>query len=195
MLSRLTDNLFKLGRIFLEILSAHDLPNMDTGSWLGNLTDSFVSIVYEDTFVKTDTIDDCLNPVWLPWSHRAFILNMGHASSQIFLGVFDFDVGFSHHDIIGRVSVDVTNLRPNTEYLLSYNLYHSASVSGRNIQGKISIRLRLDIPDERKVALSVLEPPLATYVNVKRGKDFRVVRQTCMGKHDVDRYGHDILKS
>lgn len=75
-----------LGRIFLEILSAEGLPNLDTGSWLGNLTDSFVSIVYEDTFLRTDTIDDCLDPVWLPWSNRAFILNIGHASSQIFLG-------------------------------------------------------------------------------------------------------------
>lgn len=168
---------------------------MDTGSWLGNLTDSFVSIVYEDTFVRTDTIDDCLNPVWLPWSHRAFILNIGHGSSQIFLGVFDHDAGFSDHDIIGRVSVDVTNLRPNTEYLLSYNLYPSAIITGRDIQGKIKIRLRLDIPDERKLALSVLEPPPPTYVNVKKGKDFRVIRQTCIGKHDIEKYSLNTLKS
>lgn len=168
---------------------------MDTGSWLGNLTDSFVSIVYEDTFVRTDTIDDCLDPVWLPWSHRAFILNMGHASSQIFLGVFDFDAGFDDHDLIGRVSVDVTNLRPNTEYLLSYDIYPSAIVTGRESQGRINIRLRLEIPDERKLALSALEPPPPTYVNVKKGKDFRVVRQTCIGQCDVDKYSFNTLKS
>ena len=143
---------------------------MDTGSWLGNLTDSFVSIVYEDTFVRTDTIDDCLDPVWLPWSHRAFILNMGHASSQIFLGVFDFDAGFDDHDLIGRVSVDVTNLRPNTEYLLSYDIYPSAIVTGRESQGRINIRLRLEIPDERKLALSALEPPPPTYVICEKRK-------------------------
>lgn len=184
-----------MGRIFLEILSAHGLPNMDTGSWLGNLTDSFVSIVYEDVYVRTDTIDDCLDPVWLPWTHRAFILNMGHASSQISIGVFDFDAGFSDHDLIGRVSVDLTNLRPNTEYLLTYNLYPSARVSGRDIQGKIRIRLRLDIPDERKVALSVLEPPHPIFVNMKKGKDFRVIRQTCLGKHDVETYNMKTLRS
>jgi hypothetical protein len=185
----------KLGRIFLEILSAEGLPQMDTGSWLGNLTDSFVSIVYEDTFIRTDTIDDCLDPVWFPWMDRAFILNMGHASSQIFLGVFDFDGGFDDHDMIGRVSVDLTNLRPDTEYLLSYNIYPSAIVSGRDIMGKINIRLRLEIPDERKLALSALEPPPPTYVNVKKGKDFRVVRQTCLGTTDVDKYSISTLKS
>ena len=168
---------------------------MDTGSWLGNLTDSFVSIVYEDVYLRTDTIDDCLDPVWLPWTHRAFILNMKHPSSQIFLGVFDYDGALSDHDIIGRVSVDLTNLRPNTEYLLSYNLYPSARVSGRDIQGKIKIRLRLDIPDERKVALAVLEPPPPIFVNMKKGKDFRVIRQTCLGKQDVERYNLAILRS
>lgn len=168
---------------------------MDTGSWLGNLTDSFVSVVYEDTFVRTDTIDDCLNPVWLPWSQRAFILNIGHASSQIFLGVFDFDAGFDDHDLIGRVSIDITNFRPDTEYNLTYGLFPSAIVTGRKQQGKIHIRLRLEIPDERKLALSVLEPPLPTYVNVKKGKDFRVIRQTCLGKYDVDKYSINTLKS
>ena len=149
---------------------------MDTGSWLGNLTDSFVSIVFEDSFLRTDVIDDCLDPVWFPWSQRAFILNIGHASSQVNLGVFDFDAGFGQHDLIGRVSVDITNLRPDTEYLLSYNIYPSAIVSGRDIRGKINIRLRIEIPDERKLTLSVLDPPAQTYVNVKKGKDFRVGR-------------------
>ena len=176
------------------MLSAKGLPNLDTGSWLGNLTDSFVSIVYEDTFVRTDTIDDCLNPVWLPWSQRAFILNIGHASSQIFLGVFDFDAGFDDHDLIGRVSIDITNLRPDTEYTLNYDIYPSARVSGRDKQGEITVRLRLEIPDERKMALSALEPPPPTYVNVKKGKDFRVIRQTCMGMTDTDKYSIRTLK-
>ena len=29
----------------------------------------------------------------------------------------------SDHDLIGRVSVDVTNFYPDTEYLLTYNIY------------------------------------------------------------------------
>lgn len=93
------------------------------------------------------------------------------------------------------MSVDITNLRPDTEYLLSYNIYPSAIVSGRDIQGKLNIRLRLEIPDQRKLALSALQPPIPTYVNVKKGKDFKVVRQTCLGKVDVEKYSLSTLKS
>lgn len=114
--------------------------------FLGNKTDAFVSVVYEDIYIRTHTIDDCLSPRWLPWTNRAFILNIGHASSQIFLGVFDYDSGFDDHDLIGRVSVDITNLRKDTDYLLNYNIYPSARVTGRKIQGKVTIRLRLEIP-------------------------------------------------
>jgi hypothetical protein len=184
-----------LGRIYLEILSCDDLPNLDTGGFLGNKTDAFVSIVYEDVLIRTDTIDDCLSPRWLPWTKRAFILNINHSSSQINLGVFDFDSGFDDHDLIGRVSIDITNLRKDTEYILSYNIYPSARITGRKIKGKITVRLRLEIPDERKMVLSALEPPPPTYVNVKRGKDFRVIRQTCMGKYDEERYSVSTLKS
>ena len=176
-------------------MSANDLPNLDSGSWLGNLTDAFVSIVYQDTFVRTDVIDDCLNPIWLPWSHRAFILNIAHPSSQIFLGIFDFDAGFDDHDLIGRVSVDITNLRPDTEYVSNYNIYPSARVGDRKARGNIKIRLRLEIPDERMMALASLEPPLPTYVNVKKGKEFRVIRQTCLGSTDVDKYSTTTLSS
>lgn len=80
-----------LGRLFVEILSCEDLPNMDTGG--RNKTDTFVSIVFEDSVSKTDIIDDCLSPVWPPWCQRAFIFHMFHSSSQLFLGVFDYDEG------------------------------------------------------------------------------------------------------
>jgi hypothetical protein len=55
-----------LGRIVLEVLGCDGLPNLDTGGFLGNKTDAFVSVVYEDVYVRTDTIDDCLSPRWMP---------------------------------------------------------------------------------------------------------------------------------
>ena len=75
----------RLGKIFVEIISCDNLPNLDVGGVLGNKTDSFVSLVYEDCFVRTDVIDDCLSPRWMPWSQRAFIFNCMHTSSQLFL--------------------------------------------------------------------------------------------------------------
>jgi C2 domain len=92
----------RLGRIFLEVIGCDDLPNLDMGG--RNKTDTFVSIVYEDSVVKTDVIDDCLNPRWMPWMRRAFIFHMFHTSSQIFLGAFDNDDSLNPADDHGMSS-------------------------------------------------------------------------------------------
>jgi hypothetical protein len=42
-------------------------------------------------------------------------------SSNLHIAVFDYDPGFaSNHDICGRVSVDLANLRSDTEYLRKF---------------------------------------------------------------------------
>jgi hypothetical protein len=143
-------------RIVLEVLGCDGLPNLDTGGFLGNKTDAFVSVVYED---------DCLSPRRMPWTNSAFILKIvQHSSSKIFIGVFDFDAGaMDDHDLIGRVSIDLTNLRKDTGYILSYNIYPGARLTrtgdaGRKSLGKVTVRrLRLEIPDERKLVLCARE--------------------------------------
>ena len=106
-------------KIFLEIIGCDGLPNKDTDLGGGNKTDPFACVVYEDAIAKTDIIDDCLSPRWMPWMQRAFVLHMMHTSSNINIAVFDFDPGFANdHDICGRVSIDLANLRSGTEYLL-----------------------------------------------------------------------------
>jgi hypothetical protein len=185
----------RIGRLYFEVLGCDGLPNLDAGGFLGNKTDAFVSLVFEDCYVRTDTINDCLSPRWLPWTQRAFIFNIYHPSSQLLLGVFDHDSGFDDHDLIGRVSIDITNLRKDTEYLLSYNIYPSARVSGREVQGQVTVRLRIEMEDERKLALATLEPPPLASVNVRNGKDFRVVRGTVYGKTDTARYSIKTIKS
>ena len=187
-----------LGRLFVEVIGCDDLPNLDTGGFAGNLTDAFVALCYQDAVVRTDVVDDCLAPRWMPWSQRAFIFHMLHSSSQLFLGVFDYDAGVNpadDHDLIGRVSVDVTNLRPKTVYTLKYNICTTAKMSKRKEMGTITIRLRLEIEDERKMLLSNLEPPPNLYVNAKKRKDFRVVRYTCTGKYDMDKYSMEVINS
>jgi hypothetical protein len=184
-----------LGKIYVEILGCDGLPNLDTGGFLGNKTDAFVALVFEDCYVRTDVVDDCLAPRWLPWTRRGFVFQFHHSSSQLLLGVFDFDAGIDDHDLIGRVSVDISNLVRDTTYVLSYNIYPSARVYGRDSKGKITLRLRLEIPDERKLLLSTLEPPPDFHVNVKTRKDFRVVRATSIGKFDYEKYSISIIKS
>jgi len=57
------------------------------------------------------------------------------------------------------------------------------------------IRLRMEIHDERQLVLAALRPPPPIYVNTKSRKDFRVIRQTCFGAVDEERYSVSTLKS
>merc|ERR1712151_1278851 len=143
----------------------------DAGGKFGNKTDAFVAVVFEDSILQTDIIDDCLSPRWMPWTKRAFIFNMIHSSSELFIGVFDYDQ-MDDHDVIGRVSIDLTSLRKNTMYNLKYGLFTTAKLSSRKRRGSLNIRLRMEIDDERKFLLSNIEPPPLLYVNTKTKRDF-----------------------
>lgn len=186
-----------LGKIFVEILGCDNLPNMDTFGVLGNKTDAFVSLVYEDCLARTDIINDCLSPRWMPWSQRAFIFNMMHTSSQLFLAVFDSDTTpMSRHDLVGRVSVNLSNFRRNTVYLLEYNLYKTAKFGLREAKfGTIKLRLRLEPEDERTRMISNFRLPQSVYVNVVKKKDFEVVRGTVEGGIDSKKYSLGTLNA
>ena len=62
----------KGGRVYLEILACHDLPNVDPMRGIGDITDAFVTAIYEDGFVQTPVIQNEISPRWLPWTQRAF---------------------------------------------------------------------------------------------------------------------------
>lgn len=123
----------KLGTLHLEILSCHDLPNTDTGESVGNLTDAFVAAVFEDVMVQTPVIDDELSPHWLPWTQRAFRFGIMHPASMLYLGVFDYDLGITDHETIGRVAINVSNYQRDTTYCLKFNLHKSSNVTDRTV--------------------------------------------------------------
>ena len=83
---------------------------------------------------------------WMPWAQRAFCFHIQHTSSQLLLGVLDWDSesGIGKHDSIGRVTIDTTNFRPDTEYLLTYKLYGGILKSEREEEGTITVRLRIE---------------------------------------------------
>lgn len=135
-----------------------------------------MSLVYEDSAAKTEKIDDCLSPRWLPWMQRAFVFRIMHPSSNLYIGVFDYDAGFTNdHDIAGRVSIDLANFQPNTEYVLRYKLYENSVMSEREPRGVIMIRLRLERNSEKDMILKSLQMPPDFYVNVKSSKDWELV--------------------
>jgi len=124
----------KLGKIYLEVLACDDLPNLDFNvGGIGDITDAFVSIVYEDVLVQTPVIHNELSPRWLPWTQRAFIFNMMHPTSDIYIGVFDFEEGLLGHKPVGRVAVNIANLKKDVVYNLKYDLYPSSNVTNREV--------------------------------------------------------------
>jgi hypothetical protein len=176
----------KIGKVYLEILSCQDLPNVDVGEAMGNYTDSFISAVFEDAMVQTNVIDDELSPYWLPWTRRAFIFKMMHPASTLYLAAFDFDLGISKHEPLGRVAVNISNLQPSTVYTLTYKLYPSANVTDRTSAGSITIRLRIEYANEREALLAALRPRPTFHINVRKEKSLKVLRYTCFGEYGDD---------
>ena len=185
-----------LGRLYVEILSAHDLPNVDLGETVGNKTNGFCSIVYGDTMVQTDLIDDELSPHWLPWTRRAFVFNVSNewrnpSGVALFLGVFGFKrKPFRRHRAMGRVEIRPFSFQRNTLYELEYNIYKNSHATTRTAQGRIRMRLRLEIDDERTALLAPLSAMLSSpklpslYVNFQVKKTFACARYTACGEYD-----------
>mmetsp|Transcript_26255 Transcript_26255/g.56904 ORF Transcript_26255/g.56904 Transcript_26255/m.56904 type:complete len:975 (-) Transcript_26255:79-3003(-) len=190
-----------LGRVYLEIIGIDDMINMDevmpiSGVGKSNKTDSFVAVIYEDCIAKTDVIDDCLNPRWMPWMQRAFVLRTMYPNSQLFLGVFDYDSGAQNeHDMVGRVSVNLTDFRPGSEYLLHYHLFKSAKIGPRKPRGTLIIRMKIEADDERQNIIKNLSPPPSIYVSCRNISDFRIARKTVTGKTDVEVYSTKTLNA
>ena len=187
-----------LGRIFVEFLACDNIPNqdLDIGSLTGNLSDPFACAVFEDTYVVTDVIDDCLSPRWMPWSRRAFVFNILHPSSPLHIGVFDFDsMSLEHHDTIGRITVDISNLPVDTDCVLRYNLYPSARVTKRRQCGTITLRMRLQYNDFREAILASIEMPPEFYINCKTKRDYAQLRFTCDGKYDRHHFSMKMITS
>lgn len=136
--------------------------------------------------VQTPVIDDELSPHWLPWTSRAFVFGMMHPASNLYIAAFDFDLGISSHDPIGRIVVNLANLQPSTEYTLKYNLFPSSNVTDRNAAGSICIRVRVQYDDPKKALMQTLKPVPRMHVNVRKEKSLSVLRYTCFGENGED---------
>lgn len=176
-----------LGKLYVEILSCTGLPNVDVGEAVGNLTDCFVCAVFEDAMAQTPVIDDELSPHWLPWTQRAFCFGLMHPASMLYLGAFDFDLGLTDHENIGRVAVNISSLQRDTVYTLKYNLYKSSNVTDRTPSGSITIRLRIEYENEKDVLMAAFQPRPTFHVNVRKEKSLTVVRYTCFGEYGDDK--------
>jgi hypothetical protein len=167
-----------LGKVYCEVLSCDNLPNLDFSITGGNKTDPFVCIVYEDSIVHTNVLDNFLAPRWMPWTQRAFVFNIMHPNSQMFIGVFDYDSTDPNHDIVGRATCNITNFHPGTVHTVQYNL-HSVINLEKKVRGKITLRIRVEWESERNALLAgyavTTEPH---HVSVAKKQFFRTVAFT-----------------
>jgi len=163
-----------LGKIFIEIIKCDNLPsNIDPTP--RDKADGFVSIAYEDNFVNTDVIYDCKSPKWLPWTNRAFMLNVYNPLSPIKIGVLDHDT-IGSDDGIGRISISPGNFRPGTGYLLNYDLRSASGeiCTHKGSNSTITIRLHTEISASQMLWATLKSAPALahkTYVSVNDKQD------------------------
>jgi hypothetical protein len=164
-----------LGKIYVEIIGCDDLPNLDTSITGRDKTDAFVCLVHEDCIVNTDVINDCLSPRWMPWTQRAFIFNVMHPSSQLYVGVFDHDQAVPgaspKHDKVGRIVINLTNYIPDTVVTARFHLYDSDEPN-RKRTGTLILRIRYECHNERRILLSELQLRTQYHVSTERKSDF-----------------------
>lgn len=164
-----------VGKIYVEVIGCDDIPNLDMSITGRDKSDPFVCIVHEDCIVNTDVINDCLSPRWMPWTQRAFIFNMMHPSSQLYVAVFDHDQAVPGtspvHDQVGRVVINVTNYVPDTVVTARFHLYDSDEPS-RKKTGTLILRIRYECHSERQILLSELRLRTQYHVSTKHKSDF-----------------------
>jgi len=185
-----------LGTVYLEVLECRGLPNTDAGGSIGNLTDAFVSIVYGDIMVQTEVIDDSCSPMWMPWASRAFVFQMGHPSTAIYIGVADYDLGPLEHECIGRLAIHLGKFYPGTLYTLTYNLHESSNLTEKGEDmGTITVRLRIELPDEKKYLMKGRDAPVRSFVNSQTFKSHRVAKYCIDGPHDEEVFEMRLFRS
>lgn len=119
-----------LGKLFVEILGCSKLADVNGSLEFWDSMDPFACLVFEDAIVNSDVIGNCSSPRWMPWCQRAFVFNINHPSSSLFIGIFDHDQEFgplqkvnliarSVHDPVGRVEIHVSNFKADTVYTLA----------------------------------------------------------------------------
>ena len=189
--SKMSNRIPPLLETFFESVSSV----VDTG--VGNLTDAFVSIVYGDVMVQTDVIDDSLSPMWMPWTKRAYIFNMSHPSTAMYVGVVDYDVGPLEHECIGRAAIQLNKLSPGMIYTLSYKLYETSNLTDRGGEdaGIITLRVRVEYDEKRYLLEGMKAPSSPQHVNSNQWKSHRVAKFCCDGPHDEEVFEMSVFRS
>ena len=170
--------------------------------------DVCVYLVAGDTAFCTDVIQGYRSPMWPSVSRRAAVFPLHHAYTRLYAGVFDVRARKNKENDVfcGRVCVDVSSLRPNTEYDITFPLRSSAFVYDKQKRGVLRLRFSLHWFSERAAVLSYFYNPrtLDTSSPLVEGsptipcadpKTFRNVAVTVHGNDLPGKYSRSAFKA
>lgn len=103
----------EVGRVFVRVVEAQNLPNMDTFG----LTDAFFKISLDGSHVRTDIINDCLNP---KWENASFILSSTQGDSILSVRCFDADQMSTKK--IGTIAIPLTTISHGVHFQKWFDL-------------------------------------------------------------------------
>lgn len=91
-----------IGKLRLEVISAHGLKNMDN---IDSLSDPYVLIGFEGQMGRGKVVEDDLNPAW----DHSWTFSVTELHSYVHICVYDYDM-FGHDDPIGFLTVPISHL-------------------------------------------------------------------------------------
>jgi len=143
----------RIGSLRVEILGCVGLDRLKP--------DVSVFTVCGDCAFSTDIIQGARSPMFPNVSKRAVVFPVHHAYARLFIGVFDVKqrkTGEADH-FCGRVALDLPQLRPDTEYDVTFPLRVSSFIYDRQPRGVVRVRFSLHWFSERAAILSYLKRP------------------------------------
>ena len=126
----------RIGLVKVELLGAYGLPKLDR---FGK-TDLYAIMIVGGNVFRTDTIDDNYSPVFLPRTKRGAIFPLYVPYEQLYVGGFDDDGDYLSDDFVGRVSVDLSRLKPHVSYDITLKMRESDTMYSRKAKGAIRLR-------------------------------------------------------
>jgi hypothetical protein len=143
----------RIGSLRVEILGCVGLDRLKP-----NVS---VYAVCGDCAFASDVIGGFRSPMWPNSAKRAAVFPLHHAYARLFLGIFDVNARKVNEPdfFCGRVALDVPQLRPDTEYDITFPLRASSFIYDRRPRGVVRVRFSLHWFSERAAILSYLKRP------------------------------------
>jgi len=167
-----------LGKFYVEVLKCEGLLIKSSSRNEGINANTFVSMVFEDSFASTEVIRDSSSPTWMPWTKRAFIFNTKYPLSKLYLSIHSFDeINTSNHIYLGKLVINPSNLSSCTEYTLDYEVKGNSKIAMFQKQ-IITLRVQFDRNNEREPFSTFMKSQPTTKLYIEECKDYNIMTKT-----------------